>query len=165
MSNSQCLFHKGVVYEVSSYTFEYIEGDVARLLRDFEHARQIVVDAPVPIEDIVEKHLKLRVDFDDIHRLLGISRSGLKTEILGAIFPNEAWIVIDESLDPELYPAQEAHYRFTLAHEGGGHWRSPPGFPDNEGNGGDSPRSPLDSRLPFRLAAGAHCSFSISFAR
>jgi len=165
MSNSQCLFHKGVVYEVSSYTFEYIEGDVARLLRDFEHARQIAVDAPVPIEDIVEKHLKLRVDFDDIHRLLGISRSGLKTEILGAIFPNEAWIVIDESLDPELYPAQEAHYRFTLAHEGGGHWRLHRDFLTTKATEEIHQHPHSTQGCLFRLAAGAHCSFSISFAR
>jgi Zn-dependent peptidase ImmA (M78 family) len=32
-------------------------------------------------------------------------------------------IVIDESLDPELNPRKEGRYRFTLAHEGGGHWR------------------------------------------
>jgi hypothetical protein len=31
--------------------------------------------------------------------------------------------VIDESLDPEENPAKEGRYRFTLAHEGGGHWR------------------------------------------
>ena len=32
-------------------------------------------------------------------------------------------IVIDESLDPEENPSKEGRYRFTLAHEGGGHWR------------------------------------------
>ena len=31
--------------------------------------------------------------------------------------------MIDESLDPEENPAKEGRYRFTLAHEGGGHWR------------------------------------------
>jgi IrrE N-terminal-like domain len=35
----------------------------------------------------------------------------------------EARIVIDESLDPEECSARESRYRFTLAHEGGGHWR------------------------------------------
>jgi GNAT superfamily N-acetyltransferase len=29
----------------------------------------------------------------------------------------------DESLDPEVRPAIEGRYRFTLGHEGGGHWR------------------------------------------
>ncbi len=31
--------------------------------------------------------------------------------------------MIDESLDPDANPAKEGRYRFTLAHEGGGHWR------------------------------------------
>ena len=31
--------------------------------------------------------------------------------------------MIDESLDPDATPAMEGRYRFTLAHEGGGHWR------------------------------------------
>ena len=31
--------------------------------------------------------------------------------------------MIDESLDPEENPSKEGRYRFTLAHEGGGHWR------------------------------------------
>jgi hypothetical protein len=39
------------------------------------------------------------------------------------MFFDEARIVIDESLDPEENPAKEGRYRFTLAHEGGGHWR------------------------------------------
>src|SRR5690606_40603271 len=29
----------------------------------------------------------------------------------------------DLSLDPEENPTREGRYRFTLAHEGGGHWR------------------------------------------
>jgi Zn-dependent peptidase ImmA (M78 family) len=39
------------------------------------------------------------------------------------MFFKEERIVIDESLDPEEHPAMEGRYRFTLAHEGGGHWR------------------------------------------
>jgi len=31
--------------------------------------------------------------------------------------------VIDESLDRVENPNKEGRYRFTLAHEGGGHWR------------------------------------------
>jgi Zn-dependent peptidase ImmA (M78 family) len=47
----------------------------------------------------------------------------LPPDILGAIFFDEARIVIDESLDPEENPAKEGRFRFTLVHEGGGHWR------------------------------------------
>jgi len=42
------------------------------------------------------------------------------------MFFDERRIVIDESLDPEENPAKEGRYRFTLAHEGGGHWRLQP---------------------------------------
>jgi hypothetical protein len=57
--------------------------------------------------------------------LLGVSRSGDETEsdILGAIFFDDRRVVIDEGLDPEENPTKEGRYRFTLAHEGGGHWR------------------------------------------
>ena len=48
---------------------------------------------------------------------------GLDPDIFGAIWIDTGRIVIDESLDPEERPAMEGRYRFTLAHEGGGHWR------------------------------------------
>ena len=48
---------------------------------------------------------------------------GLDPDIFGAIWLDSGKIIIDESLDPEERPAMEGRYRFTLAHEGGGHWR------------------------------------------
>jgi Zn-dependent peptidase ImmA (M78 family) len=105
---------------------EQIERDAEALLAEYERARGVRIDPPVPIEDIVEKHLKLRVEFDDMRQIiLGVpgSAPGREPDILGAIFFNERRIVIDESLDPEEYPTKEGRYRFTLAHEGGGHWR------------------------------------------
>ena len=102
-----------------------IERDAEALLAQYAHARGVEVKAPVPIEDIVEKHLKLRVEFDDLHRLLGVPRGGLGLEpdIFGAIWAGNWRDRIDESLDPEERPAMEGRYRFTLGHEGGGHWR------------------------------------------
>jgi IrrE N-terminal-like domain len=102
---------------------EMIERDAARLLAEYAHARGIVIAPPIPIEVIVEKHLKLGIEFDDTHKLFGVPRSGLEPDILGAMFFDDARIVIDESLDPEENPAKEGRYRFTLAHEGSGHWR------------------------------------------
>jgi hypothetical protein len=104
---------------------EQIERDAAALLADYSQARGVVIGPPIPIEDIVEKHLKLGIEFDDMHRLLNHPRSslGLDPDILGAMFFDERRIVIDESLDPEENPSKEGRYRFTLAHEGGGHWR------------------------------------------
>ena len=102
---------------------EAIERDAALLLADFAQARGVVIAPPIPIEDIVEKHLKLGLEFDDTHRLFGVPRPDRRPDILGAMFFDEARIVIDESLDPEQDPDKEGRYRFTLAHEGGGHWR------------------------------------------
>lgn len=104
---------------------EQIERDAVMLLVEYAHARDVMIKPPIPIEDIVEKHLMLGIEFDDMHRLLNHPRSGpgLDPDILGAIFFDERRIVIDESLDPEETPSKEGRYRFTLAHEGGGHWR------------------------------------------
>jgi Zn-dependent peptidase ImmA (M78 family) len=102
---------------------EQIERDAAALLAEYAQARGVTIAPPIPIEDIVEKHLKLGIEFDDTHRLFGVPRSGLDPDILGAMFFDEARIVIDESLDPEENPAKEGRYFYTVAHEGGGHWR------------------------------------------
>ena len=102
---------------------EAIERDAALLLAEFAQARGVTIAPPIPIEDIVEKHLKLGIEFDDTHRLFGVPRPDRRPDILGAMFFDEARIVIDESLDPEQDPDKEGRYRFTLAHEGGGHWR------------------------------------------
>jgi Zn-dependent peptidase ImmA (M78 family) len=102
---------------------EAIERDAAALLAEYAHARGTVIAPPIPIEDIVEKHLKLSVDFDDLHKVLGVPQSGTEPDIFGAIWFDRREIFIDQSLDPEDYPTKEGRYRFTLAHEGGGHWR------------------------------------------
>ena len=126
---------------------ETIERDAEALLAQYAHATGLEVKAPVPIEDIVEKHLKLRVEFDDLHRLLGVPRGGFlgsEPDIFGAIWLESGEIVIDESLDPEERPRIEGRYRFTLAHEGGGHWRlHRPLVQPNSGQAslfGDTPR-------------------------
>ena len=104
---------------------EAIERNAEALLTEFAHVRDVVIEPPIPIEDIMEKYLKLGIEFDDTHRLFGIPRTDLSQgpDILGAIFFDEKRVVVDESLDPEEYPNKEGRYRFTLAHEGGGHWR------------------------------------------
>ena len=110
---------------VSYVSDEAIENDAQALLAEYAHARGVTIKAPIPIDDIVEKHLKIGIEFDDMHRRFGVPRSGigLDPDILGAIYFDKKRIVIDESLDPDAYPAKEGRYRFTLAHEGGGHWR------------------------------------------
>jgi hypothetical protein len=103
---------------------ETIERDAMSLLAEFAGQRGGVIALPIPIEEIAEKYLKLRLEFDDLHRLFGLPRAAARNpDILGVIFFDDARIVLDESLDPEEHPATEGRYRFTLAHEAGGHWR------------------------------------------
>jgi hypothetical protein len=103
---------------------EAIEKDAQALLADYAQARGVNIELPVPIDDIIEKYLKIGIEFDDTHRLFKVPRSGLGIgpDILGAIFFDEKRIVIDESLDPDANPAKEGRYRYTAAHEVG-HWR------------------------------------------
>ncbi len=102
---------------------EQIERDADALLAEFAQARGVVITPPIPIEDIAEKHLKLRIEFDDTNRHFDIPRDpDGDADILGVIFLDQRRIVIDESLDPEEYPRTEGRYRYTLAHEAG-HWR------------------------------------------
>ncbi len=103
---------------------EAIEKDAQALLAEYAHARGVAIEAPIAIDDIIEKHLKIGIEFDDTHRLFGVPRSGIgfDPDILGAIFFEQKRIVIDESLDPDANPAKEGRYRYTAAHEVG-HWR------------------------------------------
>ena len=101
---------------------EDIERSAETLLAEFTNDRGLVVQPPVPVEDIIEKHLKLSLGFDRLHELLGVPQVGPQPDIFGAIWVERREIVIDQSLDPDERPAFEGRYRFTLAHEGG-HWR------------------------------------------
>ena len=46
---------------------ETIERDAETLLAEYAYARGVSLKPPIPIEDIIEKHLKLRLEFDDLH--------------------------------------------------------------------------------------------------
>src|SRR5512132_2007557 len=46
-----------------------IERDAELLLGEFMLARHVGMEPPISSEDIVEKHLKLGIEFDDLHRL------------------------------------------------------------------------------------------------
>ena len=104
---------------------EQIERDAAALLAEYAQRRSIVDRAADPHRGYRREAFEdFGIEFDDMHKRLGVPRSGrLDPDILGAICFDERRIVIDESLDPEENPAKEGRYRFTLAHEGGGHWR------------------------------------------
>lgn len=110
--------------KVAYVSDEAIEKDAQALLADYARERGMPIEPPIPIDDIIEKHLKIGIEFDDTHRLFGLPRSGIgfDPDILGAIFFDQKRIVIDESLDPDANPVKEGRYRYTTAHEVG-HWR------------------------------------------
>jgi hypothetical protein len=81
---------------VSYVSDEAIEKDAQALLGEYTRARGVTIEAPIPIDDIIEKHLKIGIEFDDTHRLFGVPRSGIgcDPDILGAIFFEQRRIVI-----------------------------------------------------------------------
>jgi hypothetical protein len=64
-----------------------IEGDAENLLSEYEREKGIRLELPIPIDDIVEKYLKLGIEFDDTHKRFGVPRSEgyFDPDILGAI--------------------------------------------------------------------------------
>jgi Zn-dependent peptidase ImmA (M78 family) len=87
-----------------------IESAVRELLRAFAKGRGIQIVPPIPVDDIIEKHLKVRLEISDLVTRLGM------TDVLGATWFDEGIIRIDERLE-----AQEGRLSFTLGHEVG-HW-------------------------------------------
>jgi IrrE N-terminal-like domain len=94
-----------------------IERSALTLLAAFGKVRDGKIAPPVPVEDILEKHLKLTLDFDDLHGKLGISMNDEEPEVLGALWVDSREVFIDQSLDPDEHPEREGRYRFTVAHE------------------------------------------------
>jgi len=93
-----------------------IEQEAALLLAEYARDHKPILEPAVPIEDIVELHLKLTFELKDLEQVCG------HRDVHGAIWVNEQRIAIDKQLDPALYPTKRGRYHFTLAHETG-HWR------------------------------------------
>jgi hypothetical protein len=99
-----------------------IEKEAALLLAEFNIGRGRKLVAPVPVEEVLEAHLKLTLDFDDLHTKLGVPMTGDGPEVFGALWVNSREVFVDQSLDPTANPQMEGRYRFTVSHEIG-HWR------------------------------------------
>jgi len=101
--------------KVKYLTHSAIENATLCLLAEYGRKYGDVIEPPVPVEAILEGHLELGLDFDDLPSVLGIP------DVLGAMWFNERRVIIDQSLDATENPSKEGRYRFTLAHELG-HW-------------------------------------------
>jgi hypothetical protein len=93
-----------------------IEASANALLAEFARWKGVEVKLPIPVEDILEDHLGLHLGFDDLCARLGAP------DILGALWIENAEVIVDQTLDPEEQPSALARYRFTLGHEVG-HWQ------------------------------------------
>jgi Zn-dependent peptidase ImmA (M78 family) len=97
-------------------TPQEFEDEAALLLAEYGNKHGQVTAPPVPIDDIVEGHLKLAIEYRDLRA------DYPEGDVLGCIWFNDKKIAIDMSLVPEEHPAMLGRYRFTLAHELA-HWR------------------------------------------
>src|SRR5688500_5216775 len=97
--------------EVRYLSKDNIENQAARLLAEYNVAHGLRLVAPIPVEELLERHLKLTLDFDDLHTRLGVPRSGDEPEVLGALWADSREVFIDQSLDPFENPMIEGRYR------------------------------------------------------
>ncbi len=95
---------------------QQIERDALGLLEAYFHELGKPIQIPVPAEDILELHLGLSLDFDDLQAVLGVP------DVLGALWADRREVFIDQSLEPEEHPEMEGRYHFSVGHEIG-HWR------------------------------------------
>jgi hypothetical protein len=92
------------------------EEEAALLLAEYGNKHGQVTSPPIPIDEIVELYLGLRLEFNDMQQLFGVD------DVHGALWVNEKRVGIDQRLEPTDHPAMLGRYHFTLAHEAG-HWR------------------------------------------
>ena len=92
-----------------------IEAAAMQLLGRYGQKVGEITAPPVPIDEIIECHLDLTFDFDDLVKQFG------SEDVLGASWLDDKRVVIDQSLDHDTHPNKEGRYRFTAAHEIG-HW-------------------------------------------
>ena len=89
---------------------EEIEGSAQQLLHGYQNMNGILLEPPVPIENIIQRFLKLKLEIDDLRGELG------HLDVIGAIYFDEQRIAIDSTLEDE-----DGRFNFTCAHEAM-HW-------------------------------------------
>lgn len=95
---------------------QHIEREAELVLTECAETIGAITAPPVPIDEIIELHLKLVVEFQNMRELFPYG------DVHGALWMREQRVGVDASLDPALNPRKRGRYHFTLAHEAG-HWR------------------------------------------
>lgn len=93
-----------------------IEDEANLVLAEWGQTHGEFTAPPVPIDDIVEFHLQLTLEFEDMSQLFPFG------DVLGALWIQEQRVAVSHTLDPTDNPQKVGRYHFTLAHEAG-HWR------------------------------------------
>jgi Zn-dependent peptidase ImmA (M78 family) len=91
---------------------ERIEHSALGIIADYQDMIGHTMRTPIPVEDIIERYLKVNLSFEDLEEKLGME------DVLGATFVKPRLICINEKL---LENNSEGRLRFTCAHEVG-HW-------------------------------------------
>lgn len=102
--------------QVKYLSEQQIERDALGLLEAYFHEWGEPIQIPIPADEILENHLGLTLDFDDLQTLLGVP------DVLGALWADKREVFIDQSLEPDENPEMEGRYYFSIGHEIG-HWR------------------------------------------
>ena len=92
-----------------------IEAEATAILERYSKECEPILKPPVPVDDLPEMILKVRLEFDDLRKMLG------RNDAIGATWFETHAIYIDRSLDPTDHPRKIGRYRFTVGHEIG-HW-------------------------------------------
>ena len=98
-------------------TREQIEDQAADLLLSYGAKYGVVRKPPIPADEILNTHLKVKLDFDNLPRLLEVD-----ADVFGATWIEKGQVIIDERLDPTNHPEMIGRYNFTVGHETG-HWQ------------------------------------------
>lgn len=101
--------------EVPFFPEESLEAAANELLDGYARKNGPITAPPIPVEDILEFHLGLSLDFDSLKQDLG-------DDVLGATCAEDGRVYVDESLDPHRNQPKEGPFRFTIAHEIA-HWQ------------------------------------------
>jgi hypothetical protein len=91
---------------------QFISEAAADVLSDYEALTGKTVCPPVPVEDIIERGLGLRLGFVDFEKQYGMN------DVYGALYVQKKFVAISTTL---LDERSEGRFCFTCAHEAG-HW-------------------------------------------
>lgn len=108
--------------QISSLTLPQLEQRANVLLGEYADTIGSNVPLPVPVTDIATNELGLSLEFMDLHAYFNKPKLGTSAEILGAMEFSTSRILIDHSLNPEIFPHRIGRFRYSVAHEIG-HWR------------------------------------------